>query len=138
MSRIMVDQDAGTREWKKTEIQHSDGDGKAPAPVWRVSWYVHATCDHAAASPSGYCTLTAGCPGGCCGVLCRSVTGNVLAVSSGDQRVTLYKQDLSGKWVEWHWQKGDNQGRWEVRAARSNVSEGPPAGSVVKARGRAV
>lgn len=50
--------------------------------------------------------------------MCRSVTGNVLAVSSGDQRVTMYKQDLGGKWVEWHWQKADT-GRWEVRSYTS-------------------
>jgi alkanesulfonate monooxygenase SsuD/methylene tetrahydromethanopterin reductase-like flavin-dependent oxidoreductase (luciferase family) len=28
------------------------------------------------------------------------VTGNVLAVSSGDQRVTLWKQALDGKWTQ--------------------------------------
>lgn len=28
----------GSGEWQKTEIKHSEGDNKAPAPVWRVSW----------------------------------------------------------------------------------------------------
>ena len=51
----------------------------------------------------------------------RSLTGNVLAVSSGDQHVALYKQRLNGEWAAWEETHGGGEGWKKVDSAA-----GPP------------
>ena len=51
----------------------------------------------------------------------RSLTGNVLAVSSGDQKVILYKQRLNGEWAAWEETQGGGEGWKKVDSAA-----GPP------------
>ncbi|KAM3568696.1 hypothetical protein VYU27_009186 [Nannochloropsis oceanica] len=50
-----------------------------------------------------------------------SLTGNVLAVSSGDQHVALYKQRLNGEWAAWEETLGGGEGWKKVDSAA-----GPP------------
>lgn len=59
-------QDAASQEWSKVTLDpSSDGQGKFPNTVWKVSW---------------------------------SISGNVLAVSCGDGKISLWKENLKGEW----------------------------------------
>ena len=63
-----------------------------------------------------------------------SVTGNVLAVSTGDSVVTLWKESLDGNWVELSTLDNSSSGG---AGGGSGGSGGAAAGSAVAAQGSA-